>query len=644
MTRHSIRQVAFFVLILAALLPRDGSAGRPRHEVVTAPLDAGVVATDPVSTSGVHTAWTFDPAFPTVLAPDTCAAVTPVIHRIERLVPETGSRTSCTTDAQCGAGESCVDYYGGATGRCRASGHLQRGAIDYVAGGLYDLELTIPPCTKVTDMLMNGASLSGTGDGIDWTSPASWSVVSNTSIQFNGQPAWRTRVRVPLGQFVDGASSTIQVRVAAITGDASIVSAPVTVARVAAVNAAMRTTVAETHLRNGFVASMYRMFGDFDEHRDANGKRLAYDLVWDEFRAIAVNNQIVYRGTDVRIGNGLVMFSTQFTGDGPACDGSVFVDGAFRLVPGANGNGMAVQWVLGPRANVNLAAYCSILSFGLLEIAADIIAAARGITDEIERTVSAQLNAQVGADEEGHIETCLGCRVVDVRIGDGRIDVWIVPPTDRVRLEVSTTRATDRTSDPTQGLALPAGMWAPVVAGGTYESCVAANGTPASVCERRVLDANGLFNWWGSDVPVPSPWEMGANGLYAYYAPRHNAWQRLQGVTRQVATLPDAAFPAGALLARRTGSASRSRIETGCVVPPDLSNAYRMSLGVNDVPVVGTEPPTRGQLEATVLLANDASQSDAMFGSLRRCRTGTAARIDTGLGSIRGGGTIGVAY
>src|SRR5262245_61058573 len=122
-----------------------------------------------------------------VLTTSTCGAVTPVVYSTTVSVPAAGSGNSCTRDPQCtGTGEYCAFSPGSTTGTCQASGYLSRGDIHYVAGGVVDVDVTIPQCTGVSDVLIGGTSL--TGSGIDaQATPGDYAVVSSTSTTVNGQ-------------------------------------------------------------------------------------------------------------------------------------------------------------------------------------------------------------------------------------------------------------------------------------------------------------------------------------------------------------------------------------------------------------------------------------------------------------------------
>ena len=134
----------------------------------------------------------------------TCDAVTPIVYATAFSVPASGSGIACTSDPQCtGAGEYCAFPNGTTTGTCRASGLLSRGGIQYVAGNLIDVDVTVPTCTVISDVLMGGTSL--TGSGIDaQATPGGFTVISSTSTTVNGLPARRYRVRIQFTTFGDG--------------------------------------------------------------------------------------------------------------------------------------------------------------------------------------------------------------------------------------------------------------------------------------------------------------------------------------------------------------------------------------------------------------------------------------------------------
>src|SRR5262245_7250643 len=191
-----------------------------------------------------------------VLTTSTCGAVTPVVYSTTVSVPAAGSGNSCTRDPQCtGTGEYCAFPPGSTTGTCQASGLLSRDDIYYVAGGLVDIDVTIPQCPGVSDVLIGGTSLAGSGIDAQAT-PGDYAVVSSTSTTVNGQPALRQRVHIQFPNFGDGLSSSVTIKVSAKVGGASTTTS-FTLASVAAVNAAMHNSVSETRVRNGFVTSLY---------------------------------------------------------------------------------------------------------------------------------------------------------------------------------------------------------------------------------------------------------------------------------------------------------------------------------------------------------------------------------------------------
>jgi hypothetical protein len=555
-----------------------------------------------------------------VLTKNLCGPVTPAVLGLSVSVPPSGAGNVCTNDLQCaGAGEACVVPIGSTAGVCSASGHLARGDIHYVAGRLVDVDVTVPSCAGVSDVLYGGASL--TGSGIDASStPASWWRLSSVPTTVSGQAASVQRVRIQFPNFGDGQSASIQVKVTSSYDGASTISAPFTLASVAAVNGLMRTTVTEPRMRNEFVTSLYGRFGDYDQMFDEDGNRI-YGLDWSELSAIALGKDVYFRGSDMRIGSGVVNFSTQFKADAPGCDPNVYVDGSFTLAPSSDG--VDLLWVIGPRAETNASGACAILSLGIWDIVTDILAD----EDEIARLFAENILRGFDADASGHIQVCAGCRVSDVKIGDGRIEIWTVPPVERVRIAASAHDRADYTADPGRGVPLPAGLFAPIVPGGSIETCQANDGSGPPTCSPRFAsDSHGLFNWHGNDVPVPSPIHCNQYGVCAVLGGRQNAWARLLGVTRNLATLPEKTFPAGSLIARRTASSAHDTpasagVSNGCVMPPNGLAAYRIAFEVNDVatPVTGT-PPSRGKLDATLFIAQDAAQSAVLFGSRPTCR------------------------
>ncbi len=558
----------------------------------------------------------------------TCPVVTPVIHAMTLSVPSSGSGNSCVSDTQCtGAGEYCGFDVNAVSGSCTTGGLLQRGNIYYVAGKLVDADVTIPQCTKISEV--NGVPLNGfSGSGGDvQTASTSWSFLGSSGTTVNGVPAVRYRIRVQTPNFGDGQTAALTVKVAASTGTAST-TRTLTLSNVAAVNPAMRTTVAETRIRNDFVTSMYENFGDYDQFWQPDGTRV-YGLNWAQQTVLA--NPTRYRGTDIRIRNGFVSFSMSFKVEKPGCNPTVFADGSFRLVP--SGDGVNLQWIIAPRVAVVASGVCQAIPG--YQILTDLKADEAGIAAPLAKTLSAGF----GADDDGHITVCFGCRVIDVRIGNGEIEMMTVPPSARVRVNVSTTTLTDKTANPNAGLLLPAGMLAPIIVGGTYDSCQASTGqSPATCTTKFVLDGSGLFNWWSNDVPVPSPIAYSPTGVAVVLGGRQNAWARLQGLTRDVTKLPARTFPAGALLARRNTTSvlnptPRALVENGCVIPPNPTAAYRVALAVNDIaqPITGA-PPTSGKLEATVLLAADKGQSEVFFGGQPFCTAEPSTSVGIGGG------------
>ena len=554
-----------------------------------------------------------------------CGGATPAILDSHPSVPITGSRAACTNDTQCtGNGEFCD----GSSGECRSSGLLERGDIYYVAGKELDIDLTVPDCTAVGDVLMGGQSLAGTG-GFDGSGPE-YHVLSSAPTTWQGQSAVHQVVGIALTNLGDGTSSPMEVRVVPVNGAGGSASTSFTIARVAAVKGLNHSTVSETQLRTRFLKGMYEKFGDGDRVLDKDQNQIAHGLDWSEMRYDPNYGHPRYVGTDLRIIGDQVVYAIHFVADAPGCDPDVYVDGAFKLLP--HGSEVQIKWTKGPDIDVEAGGVCTLLSLGLYAIGEDVVVHVLGILDSHVEDVKGDIELRLGdKDQDGFIPVCDGCVVKDVTIGNSRIDVYTLLELDSVRVNVSATRYTDSTADPAHmGLALGQGMYTLVAGGGAYDSCIAADGTPASTCDKLALDPSGAFNWWGSDVPVPSPWFVGTSGATGYNGPRANAWQRLTtlGLTRHVAELPTAVFAAGSLIARRSASSpvaptGRLRVpgDGSCMVPPDprAGSIFHLAFGVNDVPVVGTQAPTQGELEATVVLAVDAVASQGYFGNRTRC-------------------------
>jgi hypothetical protein len=620
--QRSIRRLFSLAGILAAFVqPTAGSAGvlfardfssdaLVIEPVESEPIDAGLLGTrggvvGPTS-GGVATE---------------CFPLTPVVHETAVSVAPAGSGLSCTRDDECsGAGEYCRFTAGSTAGTCQASGLLSRGDIHYVAGGMLDVDVTLPVCTYVSDVLLNGASIGASG-GFEASGAGSFTVVSTVATTAGGQPAVRHKVRIQFSHYGFGDSFSMAVQAQARVGGETAISAPFTVADVDAVNAAMRNSVAETRVRNGFVTSLYEKFGDYEEVWE-DGELKAHRPDWSELPAGGGPPTSIgfADASDIRIGSDSVVFSMHF--QAPECgETDVNAIGWFDLVPA--GDGVDLVWLQGPRVGDDSGVVCNLLAT-LWELVAGDLFDEAALADEIGQSIEGGFDV----DESNHITVCPSCRMIDTPIGDGRIDILSVPPVDRVRVRVSTTRRTDPTADPeAMGLIIPAGTYAPIAVGGTYQSCQTSDGqSPATCAPQFALDMEGLFNWWGNDVPVPSPIEYDAQGHGFVLGGRQHAWGRLDGVLRDVTKLPAASFPVGSLLARRTSTnvllpTARARVSNGCVMPPVVEAPYRVSFGVNDIAVPATgEPPTSGELELTVLLTDVPSQSKELFGDSSECQ------------------------
>jgi hypothetical protein len=559
-----------------------------------------------------------------------CFPLTPVIHAISVSVPASGSGLGCTHDDQCsGAGEFCGFPRGSTSGTCQASGLLSRGDIHYVAGGVVDVDVTLPECTFVSDVLMNGASIGGSSDGIDSSGSFGWfTVLSTAATLVDGQRAVRHTVRVQFSHYGFGASFALAVQARARVGGETTTSDPFMVADVDAVNAAMRNSVAETRLRNGFVTSFYRKFGDYEQIRE-DGELKAHRPDWSELPWAESPVGIGFAdASDIRIGDDSVMFSMHFQGTGCG-DIDVNAIGWFDLVP--FGDGLDLVWLEGPRVGDDGGLACNVL-MSLWELVAGDLFDESALADEI----GASVEGGFGVDGNNHLEVCPNCRMLDSVLGNQRIDIFSVPPVDRVRVRVSTTRRTDPTADPDgQGLIIPADTYAPIAAGGTYWTCQASDGqSPATCAPQFAVDMQGLFNWWGNDVPVPSPIAYDSQGKAFVLGGRQHAWERLEGVLRDVTKLPEPSFPVGALLSRRTARStptSRALVSNGCVMPP-VGAPYRVAFGVNDVAVPAAgDPPTSGELEVTVLLTDVPSQSEELFSGNDLCQGSAEWAVATDL-------------
>lgn len=564
----------------------------------------------PGSASAQFTAINLTSTKTATLAP--CPAITPTFLAAPRVtVPSAGSGASCTNDTQCTTlGESCVFASSSVTsGTCSASGLLTREDIHYVAGNLVDVELAIPTCTDVTHV--NGVPLGGWTGPDAQAAPASWTFLpSAAATTINGQTALHPRIRVTIPNLGDGTPVGFSIQLTARTGGA-IATQDVQIASVAAVDAAVRNTAAERRIRNAFVTSVYERYGDYEQFYTEQGTRV-YDVDWRELVSLTNGN---FDGTDIRIQNGRIVFSVQSKADVPGCDTTVRINGILRFVPARDG--VQLVWDRDPYALVDAGGICAALTLGLYELVVDAIASRYDIAGTFAKTISENL----GADENGFIPVCPGCRVVDVKIGNGKLEIWTLPPVHRVRVQVRSVRGMDVTANPaSHGLMIPAGYVAPIAGGGTIEACVAPDGIPGR-CDSLVVDTDGAFNWWGSDVPVPDSIAYTQTGQGVVLGGRANARDRLKGVLRDTSRLPSATLPADALIVRRspaTASATtrRALATPGCTLPTS-STPYRIAIGVNESP---TAPPVRGSFEATVLLADTAAQSATLFQEAPSCR------------------------
>lgn len=545
----------------------------------------------------------------------------PAILQSEVSVPAEGSGASCRIDSDCPSSEFCWWEIGQSGGYCGSWGNTVRDDIRYIAGSTVDVTLVIPSCTKVSDVTFGGTSLSCTG--FDCSAPGSWELLSSAPTTYNGQAALRVGVRIRFTNFGDGSSSRVRVVTRAVRsagiGPQPTAAYEFTLARVAAVNAPIQITLGETAMVNSFVSAVYWTFGDFGVYRGDPPKLLASSVDWD---ALSFDG-LGYRNTGIEIGQGAIAFNIESQA-AAFCGGHVWIGGRFNLVP--SNDSVQIEWQVGPYAHYSVSTLCSITTLGIANIVGAIYGAVEGLEGQILASFLPQFQGGLGADEDGRIQICPGCRVLDVKIVPGRVDIYAIPPTERVRVNVSTTQYRDATAEPRgTGLALPRDHYVALAPAQLVTECVSADGTSASVCDSLPVDSAGVLNWMGN-VPVPNPWESTPLGP-AYFATRHAAWNRLSGVTRDPAVLPVAAFDVGALLARLgdgTTSNPRRRVTAGCMVPPSGRAADFLAFGVNDVPSVGTQAPTAGNFEVSVLLANQASASLVLFGSAPRCPSDTS--------------------
>lgn len=586
-----------------------------------------VASSAPGSASAQLTSINLTPTRTATIAP--CPAVTPVFLAPARVtVPAAGSGASCTNDTQCTTlGESCViNGTDVSSGVCSASGLLTREDIHSVAGNTVDVELSIPTCTNVTHV--NGVPLGGYASSGGDAVPASvsWTFLpSAASTTIDGQTAIRPRIRVTVPNLGDGTPNGITVQATARTGGA-IATQAITMASVAAVDAAVRSTAAERRIHNAFVTSVYEKYGDYEQLYTEQGIR-SYGVNWKELGPRVVNGR--HNGTDMRIQNGEVAFSVQSRADVPGCNPGIWIDGRLRLVP--KDDGVQLEWLRGPTATADSSPFCAQRLFFLFEFLQDALVSYADIGGTFAKTITENL----GVDENGFMQICPGCKVVDVKIGDGKLEIWTLPPVHRVRVKVRSNRGMDVTANAaSHGLMIRAGFYAPILGSGTLESCVYPDGVPGS-CDSIPVDTDGIFNWWGNDVPVPDSIAYTQTGQAVVLGGRANARARLKGVLRDTTKLPAAGLPADALIVRASSpTTSRRALATpGCALDAP-STPYRIAIGVNESP--NALGPVRGSFEATVLLASTAGQSALLFEDAPSCRP------DLTLSPIRGGTTAAV--
>src|SRR5262249_23433152 len=153
------------------------------------------------------------------------------------------------------------------------------------------------------------------------------------------------------------------------------------------------------------------------------GELVAHHPDWSKQPVFVTPNHYYFNSSDLRLGTGSVMFTMHF--QTPQCgDTDVYAAGWFVLAPSSDG--FDLRWIEGPRVVADSGVFCNNL-IALWQLVADDVFDEAALAEKLGRTVATGFQV----DANNHRTICDNCRVVDIKMSNGRIDFYTLPPVDR---------------------------------------------------------------------------------------------------------------------------------------------------------------------------------------------------------------------
>lgn len=466
-----------------------------------------------------------------------------------------------------------------------------RGPIYYTDGNTLEVTLETTACAQVSEVDFKWGPIEP-DDPIEPSDGLGYEIVSTT----DGTDGVREiRLRIDFQNAGNGTTFPVTIELESPSGNVAT-TAPFTLVEALSVTERLSEEAGASNgvvdlgrdeLTNEVLQAMFAKFGDYN-YWDRNGVNL-YDFDYSRFELdITPAGISFYARVKADIIPG--------PGDGDFCNPTAHAWGTFKIE--LQGAQLVTNWVEEVDIDVDWPLGCELLTLNLVDLGDLFVEWFKD--DNIERKIA----QRIGALTSFCPPVLGGCdqTIKSIEHQQGSVRVTIKPLFDSVTFRqpyLSSQLDAASVGDPMRrGVAIPPGEAVILITGGLASGC----GTQACTEVNHVFGASGLFNWnwdarrfapaegeaWGAHPPVLDPWPCGPNGC-AYFAGRHAAWNRQQGMRRDLANILAPNRNVGATLARiihADGSASPLK-HTGdyvCGLDAAGGEAARLVVGRNDIP------------------------------------------------------------